>query len=92
MREVRRTDAQMAVFFSSIKSECMEINGKCLVGFRNYNKDKQVSVIVCYNSINSIVNESLNSSFIKVDLDYYYTIQGLGFLVRKQENPASFCN
>ena len=58
--------------FSSIKSECMEINGKFLVGFRNYNKDKQVSVIVCENSINSIVNESLSSSFIKVDIDYYY--------------------
>ena len=50
----------------------MEINGKFLVGFRNYNKDKQVSVIVCENSINSIVNESLSSSFIKVDIDYYY--------------------
>ena len=61
----------------------MEINGKFLVGFRNYNKDKQVvSGIVCENSINSIVNESLNSSFIKVDLDCYYYIQGLGFLVR----------
>ena len=75
--------------FSSIRSECMEINGKFLVGFRNYNKDKQVSVIVCENSINSIVNESLNSSFIKVDLDYYY-IQGLGFLVRRRTRKPSF--
>ena len=75
--------------FSSIKSECMEINGKFLVGFRNYNKDKQVSVIVFENSINSILNESLSSSFIKVDLDYYY-IQGLGFLVRRRTRKPSF--
>jgi len=67
----------------------MEINGKFLVGFRNYNKDKQVSVIVCENSINSILNESLSSSFIKVDLDYYY-IQGLGFLVRWRTRKPSF--
>jgi len=29
----------------------MEINGKFLVGFRNYNKDKQVSVIVFENTV-----------------------------------------
>ena len=57
MRDVRRTDVQK-IAVSSIKSECMEINGKF----------KQVSVIVCENSINSISNESLNSSVIKVDL------------------------
>ena len=68
----------------------MEINGKFLVGIRNYNKDKQVSVIVCENSINSIVNESLSSSFIKVDLDYYY-IQGLGFLVCRRTRKSSPC-
>ena len=68
----------------------MEINGKFLVGFRNYNKDKQVSVIVCENSINSIVNESLSSSFIKVDIDYYYIQQGLGFLVRRRTRKPSF--
>ena len=67
----------------------MEINGKFLVGFRNYNKDKQVSVIVCENSISYIVNESLSSSFIKVDLDYY-NIQGLGFLVRQNLGARKF--
>ena len=31
--------------FSSIKSECMEINGKFLVGFRNYNKEKKFQLL-----------------------------------------------
>ena len=66
MREVRRTDGKWQ--FSSIKSKCLDINEKFLVGFRNCRKDKQVSVIVCENSINSILNRSLNCSFIKVDL------------------------
>ena len=72
--------------FSSIKSECMEINGKFLVGFRNYNKDKQVSVIVCENSINSIVNESLSSK------EFFYKSRSWLLLYTRAGFPCSPAN
>ena len=72
----------------------MEINenGKFLVGFRNYNKDKQVSLIICENSINhSIVNESLISSFIKVDLDITIIDKGWVVLAKNKSKTQHLC-